>query len=466
MSDRRIVISAIVGILILGLTIPVAMGHGFVDQSCDCATNYSNGLSEFTISGQQFTPTVNNLVGVDILLYGFYDDQTQDIRVLIWEESIGTKLLGEATQTVSGGRESITVHYDFDKPIPLTPGIIHVIQVEGTSFWWQGDFGNNLYPDGAAYYFGVPNPEYDLMFRTYFESPTIDRLSINPEFEEAGYFYGHQIVEVRVSNPDISKTNEAKGEPEVNVNGETLRMVQTINGDWYGYFADNEMAQIVDYNTSISGSGPDFGTFCGPESSILDGQDEVYVWDTIGIAVNSNDGIQGTDPATTEIPDCDGPINSDNSMNVLNDVKKINSKPSHTKYGQIGMDKSAWPFIQLFPISDNTQIVIEYAVGGGVETSSLTYVKQIPSSEDLLDNLTLIIEEKNLPSKMESRLIQQIEKISNNLEDENLKNDHNACQSLDVFINKVKSQAGKEIDFDDAQDLIDAAKLAKAVICN
>jgi len=180
MGDSRIIIPVIVGVLILGSTLPVAMGHGFVDQSCDCANNLSNGLSEFGISGQEFTPTVNNLVGVDILLFGFFaEGQTENITVRIWEESIGTKFLGEATQTVSGGREFITVHYDFDEPIPLTPGIIHVIQVEGTGFFWLGDFGNNPYPDGAAYLFGMPNPQYDLMFRTYFESPTIEEVEID-----------------------------------------------------------------------------------------------------------------------------------------------------------------------------------------------------------------------------------------------------------------------------------------------
>ena len=102
MGDSRIVISVIVGVLILGLTIPVAMGHGFVDQSYDVFTELFHVLSERTISGQQFTPTVNNLVGVDILLFGFFaEGQTENITVLIWEESIGTKFLGEATHTVS-----------------------------------------------------------------------------------------------------------------------------------------------------------------------------------------------------------------------------------------------------------------------------------------------------------------------------------------------------------------------------
>ena len=112
MSMRaQFVIPVLASILILSSTLPVAMGDGFVDQSYDLFRNLSHFLSERTITGQQFTPTVNNLVAVDIFLFGFFaEGQTENISVLIWEESIGTKFLGEATQTVSGGREFITVH--------------------------------------------------------------------------------------------------------------------------------------------------------------------------------------------------------------------------------------------------------------------------------------------------------------------------------------------------------------------
>ena len=53
---------------------------------------------------------------------------------------------------------------------------------------------------------------------------------------------GPQVIEVVVIDSDINDTDEAKGEPDVTVNGKILRMVQGVDGNWYGYFADRIMA--------------------------------------------------------------------------------------------------------------------------------------------------------------------------------------------------------------------------------
>jgi len=59
-----------------------------------------------------------------------------------------------------------------------------------------------------------------------------------------------------------------------------------------------------------------------------------------------------------------------------------------------------------------------------------------------------------------------LNKILNNLEDGNPNNDKNICNSLKSFENKVKSQAGKQITFEQAKSLIDSAELAKSIICS
>ena len=89
-----------------------------------------------------------------------------------------------------------------------------------------------------------------------FSFSTDHRLSINPEIEQPGILYGHKVVEVKVSNPDFSDTKEAKGEPDVSVNGQTLRMVQAKDGNWYGYFANFAQAQIADSSkTDVNAAG-------------------------------------------------------------------------------------------------------------------------------------------------------------------------------------------------------------------
>ena len=83
----------------------------------------------------------------------------------------------------------------------------------------------------------------------------------NSQFDN--YMSGPQVIEVVVIDSDINDTDEAKGEPDVTVNGKILRMVQAVDGNWYGYFADRNMAQIADSTTGVDGAGLDFGAFCG-----------------------------------------------------------------------------------------------------------------------------------------------------------------------------------------------------------
>ncbi len=78
----------------------------------------------------------------------------------------------------------------------------------------------------------------------------------------SNYMSGPQVIEVVVIDPDIDDTDEAKGEPDVTVNGKIMRMVQAVDGNWYGYFSDRDQALIADDTTGTPGEGLDFGTFC------------------------------------------------------------------------------------------------------------------------------------------------------------------------------------------------------------
>jgi hypothetical protein len=120
----------------------------------------------------------------------------------------------------------------------------------------------------------------------------------NSQFDN--YMSGPQVIEVVVIDSDINDTDEAKGEPDVTVNGKILRMVQAVDGNWYGYFADRDMALIADYTNTLDntqvGAGLDFGTFCsaGSGESVL-GFD---TGDTDGIAVAISGNTTGTGNGT------------------------------------------------------------------------------------------------------------------------------------------------------------------------
>ena len=297
-------------------------------------------------------------------------------------------------------------------------------------------------------------------------------LFVTPEIEQSGIFYGHQVVEVKVVDSDISETDEAKGEPDLTVNGRILRMVQAVDGNWYGYFANRDYAIFAD---GVSDNGINYGKFCHDSTTILDGANNVDVFDTVGIAidVSSNSSVEGSDvkfppdhiPPTAT---CDSIDNSGSvGMNVIDDIPPINPDNGGGYAGQIGLNPDLWPFVQLYPISeDGIGVIIQYNKGGGAQIIHLDFLGEFPSTQDLAESLILEVEDKSLSSKVEIKLLQPLEKILKNLNDDNPKNDKNICKSLDVFINKVKSQAGKQISFNDAQDLIDSTNLAKQIMCN
>jgi hypothetical protein len=195
----------------------------------------------------------------------------------------------------------------------------------------------------------------------------------NSQFDN--YMSGPQVIEVVVIDSDINDTDQAKGEPDVTVNGKILRMAQAVDGNWYGYFADRNMAQIADSTTGVDGSGLDFGTFCGAGSTLLNGANPVSFSDTVGIAVNSQDGIDGTNPPTAALADCNVAITPDNSINVVREAKDLNTNAAANPVGQLSLTATAdaWPFIQLYPLNPTGNVVVQYNKGGGAQSTTLTF---------------------------------------------------------------------------------------------
>ena len=141
-------------------------------------------------------------------------------------------------------------------------------------------------------------------------------------------------MQVTISDPDIGHLDRAQYEPNVTVNGAKLRMVQADNGNWYGYFANSEMAKIADKTSPAEGRGLDFGT----------------IYDITA----TNDG---TSVIGAELSDATG-FAAPPNINVVREAKRINtSVPSQ---GQIGINDNMWPFIQLYDF-DPTDVMIQYS---------------------------------------------------------------------------------------------------------
>jgi hypothetical protein len=192
----------------------------------------------------------------------------------------------------------------------------------------------------------------------------------NSQFDN--YMSGPQVIEVVVIDSDIHDTNEGEGEPDVTVNGKTMRMVQATDGNWYGYFADKTMAQTADAAATTTGSGLDFGAFCDSNSSLaISTNTAVTVTDTVGIAVGDTGvGTQGLAAITTS---CTAGFAALDNQNVLREQKDVNQFPNATSAGQIGIDVDVWPFIQLYALNPTGNVVVQYNKGGGVQSTTLTF---------------------------------------------------------------------------------------------
>ncbi|MCV0373144.1 MAG: hypothetical protein K5793_06275 [Nitrosarchaeum sp.] len=196
----------------------------------------------------------------------------------------------------------------------------------------------------------------------------------NSQFDN--YMSGPQVIEVVVIDSDINDTDESKGEPDVTVNGKKLRMVQAVDGNWYGYFADRNMAQIADSTVGTkAGEGLDFGVFCAASTgtTVLG----FSTTETSGFAVPAlvTSGVNGSSTGGVISASCSaaGTGTTNGTNNVVREPKDVNTNSAISK-GQIGLlNTDVWPFVQLYTLNPTGNVVVQYNKGGGAQTTTLTF---------------------------------------------------------------------------------------------
>ena len=201
----------------------------------------------------------------------------------------------------------------------------------------------------------------------------------NSQFDN--YMSGPQVIEVVVIDSDINDTDEAKGEPDVTVNGKILRMVQGVDGNWYGYFADRNMAQNADatVDPENAGTGLDFGTLCTANSAWAaisqDAAEPVVFSDSDGVAIPKTvSGSTGVDPLLNCNNNDGGNVTPTLMGDIINNVVRESKAVNETEGpGQIGVNPDAWPFIQLYQLNPTGNVIIQYNKGGGAQSTTLTF---------------------------------------------------------------------------------------------
>ena len=201
----------------------------------------------------------------------------------------------------------------------------------------------------------------------------------NSQFEN--HFSGSMVIEVIVIDPDINYVDQIERHPYITINGDSLQMVQAVDGNWYAYFANLKRAQEADSTVGMTGRGLDFGAFCSNNtpSSVFG----VSFPQTQGFAIPRI--ADGSTHGTMELSICTDTPSGPDINNVLRHPRPINIHPG-VPPGQIGLDPDAWPLIQLFSFKD---VSIMYNPGGRSQQVSLEY--------DEIPNISMSIDRKLYP---------------------------------------------------------------------
>ncbi|MGI0102182.1 MAG: hypothetical protein ACREA7_06260 [Nitrosotalea sp.] len=211
----------------------------------------------------------------------------------------------------------------------------------------------------------------------------------NPLFKN--YFAGPMVIEVIVSDPNISRLDQVYGEPVVTVNGKRLRMAQGTDGNWYGYFADRNQAMAAANTAVLSGKGLNFGGFCS-SSSTLSPKSGVGYSQTTGftIARGGFDSVNHTNNlalpnlvtlTSSGLPVCSnapGTLTGDKMEHVIRENKTLNMNVNGFSANDIY--EEIWPVIQLYDFSAiPTPITVDYQAAGGDQIVNLIF-DRIPSN--------------------------------------------------------------------------------------
>ena len=205
------------------------------------------------------------------------------------------------------------------------------------------------------------------------EAAAAGQLYVSAENAQFGnLFGGGQVIEIIVKDPNRADTDVAEAEPDVYVDNNRLRMAQGVDGYWYAYigaygFIDDSGSDDFDSTANNLNYG-DFGS--GAKAGLIGqhhlgsagaGQADM----TTGASYTLTGAAAGTITNPPTLSDYN------NTNNVGGDPVTSNGDQSST-LGQIGVNGTEWPFIQLYDFTQGAfDIVLSQA--GQDEVVTLDY---------------------------------------------------------------------------------------------
>jgi len=202
------------------------------------------------------------------------------------------------------------------------------------------------------------------------EAAAAGQLYVSAENAQFGnLFGGGQVIEVIVKDPNRADTEVAESEPTVYVDNQSLRMAQGVDGYWYAYigaYGFIDTSGTEDYDSTSNNL--DYGVEVADN---LIGQDHLGVRGAADTTVAHSasqvmlTAVAGTIANPPTLSDYNG------TNNVGTSPTTSNTDQSST-LGQIGVNGTEWPFIQLYDFTQGAfDIVLSQA--GQDEVVTLDY---------------------------------------------------------------------------------------------
>ena len=209
------------------------------------------------------------------------------------------------------------------------------------------------------------------------EAAAAGQLYVSAENAQFGnLFGGGQVIEIIVKDPNRADTEVAEAEPDVYVDNKQLRMAQGVDGYWYayigayGYIDDSgsddfdSTDNYLDYGTTGSGA---------MECLISQHHSGAALAGTVALTTGASCTMISATTGVLTNPPTLSDYNNTNNVGVLGGSEPTSmNTDGTTSLGQIGVNATEWPFIQLYDFTQGEfDIVLSQA--GQDEVVTLDY---------------------------------------------------------------------------------------------
>ncbi len=217
------------------------------------------------------------------------------------------------------------------------------------------------------------------------EAAAAGQLYVSAENAQFGnLFGGGSVVEVIVKDPNRADTDVAEAEPTVYVDNNTLRMAQGVDGYWYAYigaygYIDQSGTEDYDSTNNNLDYGYEASDTVTPWKATFIGQHHAGTASGAGAGLGQALGATtSTGASTTLLGAAAGVITNPPTLSDYNSTNNVGGDPvtmnadQSSTVGQIGINNTEWPFIQLYDFTQGAfDIVLSQA--GQDEVVTLDY---------------------------------------------------------------------------------------------